>query len=291
MDRPSADWHIDEALVRGLLRDQVPSIADAPLRALGHGWDNAMYQLGAHRLVRLPRREPAVSLIHHEQRWLKQLSSLPLPIPIPIHAGRPTAEFPHPWSVLPFVRGGSWLRSPPSELTPAAIAMGGFLRALHQPAPVGLHRNPFRGVPLLSRDTRVHDACSRLGSRVDPAVLDVWRELRDLAPGEDTWVHGDLHADNVLTRAGRVVSVIDFGDIGRGDPAVDLSFGWMVFDADSRRRFFDSAGADDRAQQRARGWALALALTYIETSDDDPPFQLLAMQTLARCLERRACAT
>jgi aminoglycoside phosphotransferase (APT) family kinase protein len=46
------------------------------------------------------------------------------------------------------------------------------------------------------------------------------------------WVHGDLHPANILVQRGRISGVIDFGDLTAGDPAADLSVGWMLLPAD-----------------------------------------------------------
>src|SRR5690606_10231991 len=67
---PSAEVDISLELVRRLLRDQHPDLADRPLSPLAEGWDNAMFRLGQHFLVRLPRRQVAADLVANEQRWL-----------------------------------------------------------------------------------------------------------------------------------------------------------------------------------------------------------------------------
>ena len=97
---PGAEFDVDESLVRRLLLAQHPDLADEPLVELANGWDNLVYRLGSDWTVRLPRRSAAARLIEHEQRWLRILAPrLPLPVPVPIRFGRPTADYPWPWSV------------------------------------------------------------------------------------------------------------------------------------------------------------------------------------------------
>ncbi len=72
----------------GLLADQHPDLAHMPLRAIEAGWDNAMFRLGDHLAVRLPRRAAAAALIDHEQTWLPRLAAqLLLQAPVPYRTG------------------------------------------------------------------------------------------------------------------------------------------------------------------------------------------------------------
>ncbi|MDB5343992.1 MAG: srkA [Schlesneria sp.] len=106
MGTPAAEHHIDEALVRSLLLDQHPDLAQLPIQQVDAGWDNAMFRLGDRLAVRLPRRAAVASLITHEQTWLPQIASrLTLPVPAPVRTGRPTKGYPWHWSILPWLPG------------------------------------------------------------------------------------------------------------------------------------------------------------------------------------------
>src|ERR1700742_500773 len=59
MDTPAAEVDIDADLVRELLRQQHPDLAELPLELVANGWDNAILRLGERLAVRLPRREVA----------------------------------------------------------------------------------------------------------------------------------------------------------------------------------------------------------------------------------------
>jgi aminoglycoside phosphotransferase (APT) family kinase protein len=77
-------------------------------------------------------------------------------------------------------------------------------------------------------------------------------------------IHGDLHIRHLLvdvTSAGaRATGVIDWGDVGIGDPAVDLSFGYAAFAGDARRAFLDAYGdIDPERELRARALAIRLS--------------------------------
>jgi aminoglycoside phosphotransferase (APT) family kinase protein len=286
---PAAEVDIDEGLVRALLEEQHPDLAGLALRPLANGWDNVLLRLGDDLVVRLPRRELAVPLVEHEQRWLPELAPrLPLPIPAPVRVGRPSTRFPWPWSVVPWMPGRSALEAPIDDLAAAAEELGGFLRALHRPAPADAPPNPVRGIPLAERDDRTLASIDALAGEIDAAAIHrLWARLRD-APawdGRPVWVHGDLHPGNLVVDGGELVAVVDFGDLTAGDPACDLAVAWMLLPHEHRAAFRASAGAEDeRLWTRARGWALALGLVTIASSADNPAYAAHGRRTLAAVL-------
>ena len=62
-------------LVRDLLRDQHPDLADRPLTLGARGWDNQLWRLGDDLAVRLPwATESADALLRKEGTWLPLLA-------------------------------------------------------------------------------------------------------------------------------------------------------------------------------------------------------------------------
>ncbi len=126
----------------------------------------------------------------------------------------------------------------------------------------------YRGGPLAAIDkaTRRYLAeCRRLPSLdldVD-ACLRVWEAAVGRAGTAEVvaprWLHGDLVAENLLLREGRLAAVLDFGGLSVGDPTVDLVVGWDVLDPAAREVFRSALGVDDVTWERGRAWALAIA--------------------------------
>ncbi|HEY2265389.1 MAG TPA: aminoglycoside phosphotransferase family protein, partial [Streptosporangiaceae bacterium] len=229
---PAAEVEISAGLVRRLLAGQHPDLAQLPVEFLANGWDNELYRVGDGLIARLPRRAPAARIIENEQRWLPGLASrLPLPIPSPERTGVPACGYPYSWSVVPYLPGVPAAEASSFDPAGAAAAVGGFLGALHVPAPADAPANPFRGVPLAERAASVAANLALIPGQVDEnAVRREW-DAALAAPGYDgppLWLHGDLHPSNILVNDGQVSGVIDFGDITAGDPASDLSVAWML---------------------------------------------------------------
>jgi aminoglycoside phosphotransferase (APT) family kinase protein len=78
-------------------------------------------------------------------------------------------------------------------------------------------------------------------------------------PAEPRWLHGDLVAENLLVRDGRLAAVLDFGGLSVGNPAVDLVVAWELLDPLARRTFRRAVRVDDDEWRLGRAWALAMA--------------------------------
>ena len=270
MDGPPGEIEVDIELVEVLLAQQHPNLASLPVRAAERGSDNFMFRLGESFAVRMPRSAAAARLLANEQRWLITLSDrLPLQIPVPIRVGQPAFGFPWRWSVVP------WLVGATAEATPVAAAeaprLATFLRALHVPAPADAPRNIERAATLVSRAATVAERIRRLERATDvinDRIRDAWSKVLD-APNEasPTWIHGDLHARNVLTLDGAITGVIDWGDMTSGDPAIDLACLWMLLPNEAARLRARQAydAANDALWARARGWAVLFGVTLLDT--------------------------
>jgi len=294
---PPAEVAIDAHLVQALLLEQHPDLSTLPLSRIGEGWDNAVFRLGADLAVRLPRRAASAPMIEHEQRWLAELAPrLPLPIPTPIRIGRPGSGFPWSWSVVRWFPGTNaateTLRNPQA----VALALGHFLRALHQPAPPDAPRSAFRSIPLDARTSRLHEHLDQLGDVISrERVLALWDRLV-ITPrwaGPPMWIHGDLHPANLLLVDDQLASVIDFGDITCGDPATDLSVMWMLLPPEHRETLFVAAGhdrsnpSDEQMWRRARGWALSIGVAVVALGLEGNPLTELGRIAIAAALAER----
>lgn len=269
------ELRVDADLVRALVDRDLPDHAGRPLRQLdASGSSNALFRLGDELLVRLPRQPGGSATIAKEARWLPYVGPrLPVPVPDVVAVGEPGLGYPERWSVVRWLEGDVPTVVGGGSRIGLARDLAAVVAALRETeVPPAALADPalrwYRGAPIgaLDEETRGHlHACRgipELDLDVD-AALGVWDEAMDL-PEDDgrsapRWYHGDLLAENLLVRDGRLAAVLDFGGLAVGDPTVDLVVAWELLDDSAREVFRSIVGVDEVSWLRGRAWALAIA--------------------------------
>ncbi|TCR06975.1 aminoglycoside phosphotransferase family protein [Neorhizobium sp. JUb45] len=266
------DIFIDDALIARLLRQHTPQWADLPCeRITSSGTDNALYQLGDTLLLRLPRRGHAIDLIAKELDWLPHMQGLPLSVPNLRYRGTADLSKPVDFGIFDWLDGDLATPDKLADPVEAADDLAAFLRALHEKDTTGAPRsgplNNRRGVALDDLSPVTRPAIDMLADEIDSeAAHRLWKRAcaRPL-PKQSVWLHGDLKADNLLARDGRLHAVLDWGLAAVGDPAADYATAWVWIDPAARDRFREVLGLSDDDWLRAEGWALygaVIALSY-----------------------------
>lgn len=284
---------IDAQLVDRLIQAQFPQWSNQSITPVEpNGWDNRTFRLGSEMSVRLPSAACYAAQVDKEQRWLPMLApQLPLSIPKPLARGNPGEGYPWNWSIYRWLPGETAQGERISDLSHFANALAQFLLALWQVdvtdgPPPGRH-NFFRGGRVQTYDEETRSAIAHLGNSIDTTTAQVvWEAALDSTWSHPpVWVHGDLRAANLLIRDGCLSAVIDFGSMGIGDPACDLTIAWTLFSGVSRDVFRDAVSLDDATWKRSRGWALWKGLiTLVEVSKDNPESATAARQVIHEVL-------
>lgn len=269
---------VDRTTVRRLVADQFPEWADLPLRAAGHGTDNVMLRLGDDLVVRLPRTAGTAADVAKERAWLPRLARhLPVAVPAPVARGEPGHGYPFDWSVSRWIDGEHPVTGSGAEAMSDWPAFGrdlaAFVAALHAAPLMGADRDGdlrwYRGRPLATMaddGRRAIAACRRIpGLDLDMDVVEAVFEDSLAVPDppvEHTWLHGDLRAENLVVRDGRLAGVLDFGCLSVGNPTAEHAAAWEL-PASARAAYRRTFGLDDATWGRARGWALLIGLLGI----------------------------
>jgi aminoglycoside phosphotransferase (APT) family kinase protein len=272
---------VDSDLVRRLLGTLSPAYDDLPLRRFeATGSDNALFRLGDDLLVRVPRQPGGTRTIEKEQRWLPYVGPhLPTAVPQIVAVGDPGFGYPEKWSLVRFLEGDRPVVPQPDEAPrhDLAAALAAVVRALGDLAvPRDAAADPalqwYRGRPLSSMDDSMQEYlrdCRELARRV-PVDLDLdavessWARMMTTPEAsravEPRWYHGDVNAENLLVRDGRLVALLDFGGLSVGDPAIDLAVAWQLLDPAARSTFRSLLAVDDATWRLGRAWALVLGV-------------------------------
>ena len=269
------DWDpdvvVDPALARRLIDAQLPELAGLPLQLVAAGWDNAVFVVDDAWIVRFPQRAVAVPGVEREIALLPRLAPrLPLSVPVPTFVGRGGDGYPEwPFFAAPLIPGRELAHAALTDEARSALAgpLAAFLRALHAPELVAELGGDLPVDPMRRADmtVRVPMARARLEEAAAAGIVDLRREATELLaraaglpPGAPTSVaHGDLHLRHlIVTPGGAASGVIDWGDVCRADPSIDLVLAWSLLPAAARPAFRAAYGPIDEA-----GWLRARLLS------------------------------
>ena len=285
MPQWSPEIVVDSALARRLIDERFPDLHGAEIEPLGEGWDSTVWLVDSRWVFRFPRREVVVPGFLRETEVLSVLApNLPLPIPVAVFRGEPGPDFPWPWAGSAYLPGREAAEAAASDEDRVGhgAALGRFLRALHYVDPgtvtaggAALPVDPVRRADMPHRAADARRRCGVLraaGLWVPPpglaALLD--RAERLDPPTALAVVHGDLHVRHLLIGAGgEPCGVIDWIDVCRGHPAIDLPLYWGYLPPAGRAAFHDAYGPlDGDALTRARVLAVSLWGALAEYAHD-----------------------
>ena len=279
---------IDAPLVRRLLVAQFPQWANLPISVVqSTGTVNAIYRLGDHLCVRLPRVQQWAQDLDKEWHWLPKLAPrLSLRVPEPVRKGQPASSYPFSWAIYEWIDGQPYSDNLVDDEHQAARDLAEFVVGLRRIDPLGAPRGGRKPLRELDAVTRAAIESARAVIDSDAATA-AWEHALQ-APawkGTPVWIHADLLRPNVLVHGGRLCAVIDFGGIGVGDPATDVIAAWSVFGRGGRGTFRCALDVDDGTWNRALGFALhqvAMIIPYY--GETNPGFVALAKRTVEEIL-------
>jgi aminoglycoside phosphotransferase (APT) family kinase protein len=193
------------------------------------GWDMTARLVDGAWVERSPRRPEIEAQARREAALLPWLApQLPLPVPVP----RIVSE-------APLVLRHAYLPGDPCPGTSPdhGRAVGGFLGALHAVDPEQALAHGARDAESSAaaarqiRERMAVDVLPRLSATVaeDAAALLGRLAAQATQPPEARLVHGDLGPSHIRVTGDEVTGIIDWGDSGIGDRAIDLA--WTAYGA------------------------------------------------------------
>jgi aminoglycoside phosphotransferase (APT) family kinase protein len=295
------DVELDERIAHAIVSHQFSEFENQPRTFLGRGWDNFCIEYPNGVVFRLPTRKMGAELLLAEMAALPALGHLvPLPVPVPTFVGEPTGDYPYPFIGYPKLAGNpaDQLEWTAAARCKAAPLLGAFLKALHQ---IDCKATPFNLVPgdetakanppLLLKRIRQRNEQIRAVPYAQSNLLEVSLQtaealaVQPVMPTRTCLVHGDLYprhilADDTLT----ITGVIDWGDMHRGDPDIDLSIAYSFLNKEERPAFWAAYGREGSNTQimvlRAAMYGFSLIAYGLD--EKDAPATAMGEQILRR---------
>ena len=275
-----ADIGIDAPLALRLVSAQFPELGARNAEPFGSGWDNAAFLIDEKVVFRFPRRRSAAGFIEREVAILPRVAPhLPLAISAPRFAGSASPAFPWKFAGYDLIEGVTACSITLSDEARSGLAepLAHFLRALHDvdPQPLASVGLPPDELGRLDHDKRLGLTMERiptltqsgLGARLDAFVT--WLETHPpvaLKASQHRLVHGDLYARHVLLDVRLCpIGVIDWGDVHRGDPALDIAIAHLMLPSSAYPAFRAAYGPlDERTWTAARYRAIYHAIVEVD---------------------------
>jgi aminoglycoside phosphotransferase (APT) family kinase protein len=231
-----AEQHVDEGRATRLIRARFQEVAADEVELVSEGWDYLVFRVDGEWAFRFPRREAVIAGTEREIAVLPVLAErLPVGVPAAVFVGRPGSDFPWPFYGARYLEGVEATGRPVDP-----TALGAALRALHAPETLAAVGDELPADPLGRVDMSVRlPRLAELGVEA-PALV---AAAGALPPARHTAVcHGDLHMRQLLVAGGALTGIVDWVDVCRSDPAVDLSVAWSTLGVASRPAFFVTYG-------------------------------------------------
>lgn len=295
MHTHAGQLQVDVEVVRQLVAEQYPQWADLAVRAVAsHGTVNAIFRIGDGMVARFAF-QPADAAA--TRQWLETEAAAArelagatrFPTPEPVAIGEPGVGYPLPWSVNTWVAGNVATEQDPGGSEAYARDLADFiqsLRAIDTQGRTFIGTN--RGGDLQSRDGWMQECIERSDGLLDVAWLArMWAALRTLPrTSPDAMSHCDLVPGNLLVTDGRLAGVLDVGEFGPADPALDLVIAWHGLQTGPRQVFRTALGCDDLEWARGVAWAFEQALGVVwYYAQSNPTVSAMGRRTLARIAE------
>jgi aminoglycoside phosphotransferase (APT) family kinase protein len=207
--------------------------------------------------------------------------------PVPVAIGEPGAGYPLASAVQTWLPGVTAAVGGPGGSVAFAHDLVGFISGVRA---IGTAGRTFSGKGR-GGDLRCHggwmQTCLERSGQLPgvPRLARMWQAMRAVLRGAagDVMSHRDLIPGTVLASGGRLTGILDAGDLGPADPALDLVAAWHLPEDAPRRVLREDLRCQDLEWERGRAWALeqAMGLAWYY-AQSNPAVSGLGRRTLQR---------
>lgn len=282
---------VDEELARSLLAQQFPAWSGYEIEELSSAATvNSIFRIGSGYVARFPLHSTKAEDLESEaESFIEFSQASPFPVPSPVAIGKPSDHYDSAWSIYEWLPGEV---AKPEGLADASALARDIVTLITSLRAIDVKGRVFegqgRGGELAAHDSWVSECCVKSGHLIDSdRVWSLWERFRDLKRlSPDVMSHKDLTPFNLLISSNRLAGVLDCGNFGPADPALDLVVAWHLFETADREIIRRELEITDIEWRRGAAWALQQAIGliwYYETSN--PEMSRLGISTIQRILD------
>tara|TARA_R110002110_G_C13469647_1_gene720020 strand:- start:1090 stop:2028 length:939 start_codon:yes stop_codon:yes gene_type:complete len=282
-------WHSDieitEILVKNSIESQFSQLAPlTDIKLIGEGWDNKVFLINCDYIFRFPRRKVAVELLGRENIILHYLQNkIDLDIPNPIFIGQPSQHYPYPFQGYQMIHGtsGCYAKLTADERISSLKPLALFLKQLHsigekQALSIGANSQVFDRTQVENIIPQIQERANKINAKkiviLNTNVLqNEISKVRNitLPMNNNVLVHGDLYSLHLMFQDKKLTGIIDWGDVGINNRAVDLAIIFSFFPQSCHKEFLDAYGeVESNTWHYARFLGLYSATTVLLYAHD-----------------------
>jgi aminoglycoside phosphotransferase (APT) family kinase protein len=277
---------VDEELARSLLAEQFPDWSRYEIEKVNSAATvNSIFRIGSGYVARFPLHSTKAEDLESEAESFIEFSKVaPYPVPSPISVGKPSHQYDSAWSIYEWLPGE--VAKP--EGLPNSGALARDIVSLVTSLRSADVKGKGRGGDFAEHDSWVSECCVKSSHLVDSdRIWSLWEKFRELPRlSPDVMSHKDLTPFNLLISNNRLSGILDCGNFGPADPALDLVVAWHLFESADREIIRRELGSTDIEWSRGTAWALQQAIGlvwYYEASN--PEMSRLGISTIQRILD------
>lgn len=186
---------------------------------IGKGANGVVYRLSPDTMVKVYQHGADLDVVNQERETSKKAFLMGVPCAIAFDTVRCGESYGAVYELLNGATVTERIRENPEKLDEYARRMGELAKTMHQ---VEISEGT---LPRASK--MLYKSIDRIASYFTEEEVEQMKEVYRAIPEQNFFVHNDYHTKNVMESGGELV-LIDMGDVGAGNPLIDLIHTLMV---------------------------------------------------------------
>ncbi|MDO4961663.1 MAG: phosphotransferase [Eubacteriales bacterium] len=196
------------------VRRALQEISVEGCQVIGRGGNSTVYRLDEETIVKIYDPRYPVTVAEDEQKYARAATVYGIPTPLSFRLVKCGESFGIVFELINAKSLGRLILEHPENLDEYTSMYTKLLKTLHSARPDEGTFNKAKDVMLKKADL--------LDKWLEPAEVDVVRDVIRALPDDNCIIHGDFHPGNIMVQAGEPI-LIDMAEVSTGAPIIDLA--------------------------------------------------------------------